>query len=260
MENNYSEVVLPIVRATREMLLPHWGTIKENARKNEKGDSVVTELDLKVEDYLKKSLATNFPSIPFAGEEFGGSRDSDLFWLCDPIDGTGNFIHGLPFSTVMLALIERQRVIFSVVYDFANDIAYHATRGHGAFANNEPIHVSNRPLRDSYLGFETKMEEQQNKDLFMHMRQRVSIVKSISAGWEFAMVASGKLDGRVMVDPYGQDYDFAPGSLLVEEAGGIVVNIGKTTYDYRDRSFLAVNQEIYNDLTKGPDAIFPIDN
>jgi len=74
------------------------------------------------------------------------------------------------------------------------------------------------------------------------------------------MIASGKIDGRVTVGGWGFDYDFAPGSLLVEEAGGIVANVGKTSYDYRGRDFLAVNPHVYKDLTEGESAVFPIQN
>lgn len=63
------------------------------------------------------------------------------------------------------------------------------------------------------------------------------------------MVAAGKVDGRVTFEPYGNDYDFAPGSLLVEEAGGVVRNLGSDTYDYRNTDFIAANPIIYKELT-----------
>ena len=83
--------------------------------------------------------------------------------------------------------------------------------------------------------------------------------KAGSSGFEFAMVASGKLDGRLCFDSYGKDYDFAPGSLLVEEAGGVVANIGSREYDYRNGNFIAANPLVFKQLTEGPDAIFPIE-
>jgi fructose-1,6-bisphosphatase/inositol monophosphatase family enzyme len=80
----------------------------------------------------------------------------------------------------------------------------------------------------------------------------------VSAGYEFVLVATGKLEGRICVDAFGKDYDFAPGSLLVSEAGGIVANIGSTTYDYRNTNLIAGNKALFDDLTQGTDAIFPI--
>ncbi|RJQ37810.1 hypothetical protein C4552_00230 [Candidatus Parcubacteria bacterium] len=72
------------------------------------------------------------------------------------------------------------------------------------------------------------------------------------------LVAEGKLDARIAFDPWGYDYDFASGVLLIAEAGGRVTNIGSTTYDYRNTNFIAANPVIFEELTKGPDAIFPL--
>jgi fructose-1,6-bisphosphatase/inositol monophosphatase family enzyme len=242
------------------MLLPHYGSITEEERKGDGIITAVTRLDRDIEVYLRDALAKEYPAIPFAGEEFGGSRESDLFWLCDPIDATGHFIHGLPFCTVMLALIQEQRVVFSLVYDFLNDVAYHAERGMGAYANDRRMQVSNRPISHSYMILETHPQRAENQRIFdaLYKRSGAGVLQMLSAGWTFAMVASGKLDGRITVDPWGFDYDFAPGSQLVEEAGGIVANIGKTTYDYRDGNFIAANPVLFKDLTEGPDAVFPI--
>src|SRR3989344_6055188 len=255
---NYASTVLPIIRGTREMLLPHYGRVAEVSRKGKGAVNAVTHLDLQIETYLRESLARAYPHISFAGEEYGGSRDEDLFWLCDPIDGTGHFIHGLPFCTVMLALIERQKVVFSVVYDFVNDIAYRASRGEGAFANDERLHVSNRALSDAYLIFESNIIRSENKELHDKLFHKTGLLMMMIAGWSFAMIAAGKIDGRVTFDGWGFDYDFAPGSLLVEEAGGVVTNIGSGTYNYRNRNFLAVHPQIHKELTEGPEALFPI--
>ncbi len=73
------------------------------------------------------------------------------------------------------------------------------------------------------------------------------------------MVASGKLEGRVTLDPYGKIWDYAPGSLLVSEVGGIVTNIGKETYDYRNLNSIVTNPIIYKELTEGETAIFPVE-
>lgn len=85
------------------------------------------------------------------------------------------------------------------------------------------------------------------------------LIQTMSAGFEYAMVASGKLEGRITLDAYGKIWDYAPGSLLISEAGGIVTNIGKETYDYRNLNAIATNPVIYRELTQGADAIFPIE-
>lgn len=253
-----SDSVLPIIRSTREKLLPHYGNVQEIARKGEDAASAVTALDLEIEKYLAEELGKIDAGIAFAGEEFGGSRDAKRFWLCDPIDGTGHFIRGLPFCTVMVALIEEGQVNFGAIYDFVNEVMYHAERGAGAFANDTPIRVSKRPMQDAYLCYETHLLKKENLERFVKLREHASSFKAMCSGYEHALIASGKLEGRVNFDPWGQDYDYAPGTLLIEEAGGIVANLGKTTYEYQNLDYIAANPQVYTTLTEGPNALFPI--
>jgi len=257
--SDLSKGVEVIVRQTREKLLPFWGNIEASHNKGRGASDVVTKLDLEIEQFLAEKLKGLDPTIEFAGEEFGGSRNSERFWLCDPIDGTAHFIRGLPFCTVMLALIENQQVTLSFIYDFVNDDLYHAERGRGAYKNDIPIHVSDRPFANAYVGCETHLDKQENLEKYFGLGKHASLFKSLCSGYEFAMVASGKLDGRIQFDGFGKDWDFAPGSLLVEEAGGIVANIGTNSYNYSNLDFIATNKTIFDALTTGPDAVFPIE-
>ena len=89
------------------------------------------------------------------------------------------------------------------------------------------------------------------------MRETVMVLNTINAGYEFAMIATGRIEGRVCVDPYGKDYDFAPGTLLVSEAGGMVTNIGSRTFSIQNLNFIASNRLVHQALTQGADSIFP---
>lgn len=253
-----NEHVLTVMRDMRHMLASHWGKAKAVNQKTESSWSVVTQIDIDVEKEVRGRLASFFPDITFVGEEEGGDRTAEKFWLMDPIDGTAAYVRGLPFCTSMLALIDKGVVQFSAVYDFMNDRMYWAERGRGAFCNTEELHVSSRGLKEAFVSFETRVEIGQNAEMHERMRQSTSLVKSFSAGWEFAMVASGKIDARICKDPHGMDYDFAPGSLLVSEAGGIVANIGSEKFDYRNLNFIAANPIVYRELTEGKDAFFPL--
>lgn len=251
--------VLDLIRSTRDILLPHWGSITPQKKHGEADEaSVVTELDLAVENYLKEKLALLDPGARFAGEEFGGSREADRFWLCDPIDGTAHFVRGLPFCSVMLALIENGRVNFSAIYDFVGDVMHYARRGAGAYRNTERMQVSDRPFDRSFLALETRIDEPANYETMRALRKRAILFSSITSGFEFSLVATGKLDGRVCVNAYGKDWDFAPGSLLVEEAGGVVTNIGMRSYDFKNLNLIAANPAVHRALTEGPEALFPV--
>ena len=146
----------------------------------------------------------------------------------------------------------------SVIHDFVRDDTYWAIRGGGAYCNDKKISVSQRSLKQSLISFETKLEIPENYAKYLEVRKEAGIIATINCGFEFAMIASGKLDGRIGLDPYGMDWDFAPGSLLVSEAGGVATNIGKNTYDYENHDYVISNAIIHKELTEGDNAIFPI--
>jgi len=255
------EEVIRMVRGTRAMLLPQWGRIEATRYKDDSPSNVVTELDEKIERYYAAELKKIDPEADFVGEEFGGNRQAKRFWIADPIDGTAHYIRGLPFCTTMLALIEDGQVNFSIIYDFINDVVYHARRGMGAYMNDERIHVSERTVSDSYAAYESQFEnpkKPENMEKFLKFNKKTKFFRAITAGYEYVLVATGKLEGRICFNPYGEDYDYAPGSLLVSEAGGIVANIGSTKYDFNNLDFIAANKPLYKEWTEGEDAIFPI--
>lgn len=254
----YHTRIAPLLRHVREIVLPYYGQVPTWRHKTASAADVVTDLDLRVETFLAEALRQAYPSIAFVGEETGGDRTAERFWLVDPIDGTGHFLRGLPFCTTMLALIEHHEVVFAAIYAFVSDQLYLAEKGRGATLNGVPIRVSTRPLQQAYLAWEMRLETAANQRLFQALAQRCSVVHTISAGFEYAMIAAGKFDGRVCVEPYGHDYDFAPGALLVAEAGGRVANVGVQTYNYRNLDFLAANPCVFDALTRGPEALFPL--
>lgn len=245
---SYKDTVIPIVKEVRGLVLPSWGNAEIVDKKSLNPGDVVTELDRKVETFLKEKLAEVYPDIGFVGEENGGDRDAKKFWLVDPIDGTGHYVRGLPFCTTMLALIEDSEVVFSVIYHFITDVVFWAEKGKGAYRDDERIYVSHRKLKNSYICFETHLAKEKNRIQMGIFEERTGYMQSNNSGWEFTMIASGKLDGRVCFDPWGKDYDFAPGTLLVAEAGGKVVNLHSDTYDFRNLNFIASNPELCKEI------------
>ena len=255
---SYFKKIYPLFKEIRKHLLPHWGRAAIIKQKDGSAVNVVTALDIQIETVAERWLAKRYPGVPFVGEEHGGNRRADRFWLMDPIDGTQHFVRGLPFCTSMLALIENGQVVFSAIYDFIHNDIYWAEQGQGAFCGTKRLKVSHRSLKEAYIGWEIKLNNKANQIIFDKLRRQAVLIKTISAGWEFAMIACGKLDARVCFDPHGKDYDYAPGALLVSEAGGVVANVGRKSYDYRNTDFIAANPVIYKELTGGKKAIFPV--
>lgn len=257
-KESYSKKTLPVIRRVREMLLPHYGNIPFTEKNPNGKENVLTELDLSVENFLREEFKNIYPDISFVGEEYGGDRAAKKFWLVDPIDGTAHFMRGLPFCSTLVALIENGEVIFSAVYDFVNDTMYHAEKDGGAYKEGESISVSTRPFRVSRIEVSIELNEPARLQKFIELKNGCHIFHVGASGIELAMVASGKLDGSIHLGPGSKDYDVTAGLLLIKEAGGVVKNIGKQTYDYRNIDFIATNPIIFKELTEGRNAIFPI--
>ncbi len=250
--------VIDIVYQAGQNLKKHFGNVEVLGYKTTHFDTatpsdVVTKLDQETENFLESNLKKIDPTIGFTGEESGVIKKSDRFWLADPIDGTGFFLRGIWGCTMMLILIEDGQQKFSAIYDFIQDKMYTAEDGKGAYLNKKRIKVSKRHLNEAFVYIESHSAK-----IYSALAEKCTNLGNYPAGIHFALAAEGKVEGRICVDPYGKDYDFAPGQLLVKEAGGIVKNIGKDSFDYTDLNFLAVNKEVYEELTQGPDAVFPI--
>lgn len=253
---NYKEI-LNAVRATRKISLPAWGNIEVKEYKSTSSHDAVTEIDTQIESYLCEKFALIDPTINFVGEEYGGDRTSSKYWIVDPIDGTGLFVRGLVGCSTMGALVENGIVVFSFIYDFVHDVMYHAIRTQGAFKDGEPIHVSDRTLMRSYMGYESDLRKEGKKEKLDQCLGQFNRIQYMSAGYEYALVAEGKIDGRVVYGAFGNDYDFAPGTLLVKEAGGVVTNIGHTDYALSMADHIAANPIVHAELTQREDSLFP---
>ncbi len=246
----YAKKVLPIIKSAGKELLKYYGKINISSQKGKLAHSIVTKLDLKTEKYLATNLRKAYPTIDFFGEEFGGNKNAKKFWLVDPIDGTAHFARGIPFCTTMIALIDSGKVVFSAINNFATGELFHAELGQGAKLNNKPTHVSDRQLVDGYLTYEINFDKKKNLDLFLDLKKKTMLFKTVSCGYEMGLIAQGKIEGRIAMDPYGGDWDYAAGSLLITEAGGRVVNIGKKTYDYTNHNFIMGNSKICQEIKK----------
>jgi len=245
---NFYDSVAPVIEEAGVELAKNFGKVEAIAFKAKSFGSAVTELDQKTERFIAERLHALHPDIEFFGEEFGGNNLAERFWLVDPIDGTGNFIRGIPFSTTMVALIQEGEAVFSIIYNFVTKEIYSATKGEGAKLNGVPIHVSERPLKEANVYFETNRRKQENLERFLKITDKYSLQATHASGFEFYQVAAGRMEARVCFDGFGQDWDFAPGALLVKEAGGIVRNIGSDRYDYRDHNYIAGTKTAYEDL------------
>ena len=178
----------------------------------------VTKTDKLVEKILIEELSKSKKNYSFLSEEIGKieNKDKDNIWIIDPIDGTTNFLHGIPHFAICIALECKKEIISGLIYDPIKDEMFYAEKNKGAYLNNQRLRVSNKNLIDECL-FSSNHEGVKFSDLNMRYTG--------CAALDLAYVASGRLDGffhnKINI------WDVAAGALLVKEAGGIVNDLIK---------------------------------
>jgi len=198
------------------------------ARKGPK--DYVTEVDHAAEEAIIDVLRTAYPDHAFLGEESGSVAAPDgangdtaeFQWIIDPLDGTTNFIHGLPLFAISIALMHRGQITQAVVYDPSRNELFTASRGSGAFLNDRRMRVSGQlRYHDALLGAHLGNSSVNAPSRFSDMLGECTAVRRIgSTVLDLAYVAAGRLDGYCGVGL--KPWDLAAGGLLVLEAGGLI--------------------------------------
>ena len=209
---------------------------------SEKGSNdYVTEVDKAAEDIIIKLLHKTYPDHGFLAEESGAqNEDADYCWIIDPLDGTTNFVRGIPHYAVSIACQYQGRLEHAVVYNPVTREEFTASRGRGAQLNGRRIRVSSRTNLDgALLGTGIPFHSHQSDKLQGYLQtlgelapQTAGIRRAGSAALDLAYVACGRLDGYF---EYGlMPWDMAAGALLVREAGGVVLDFdgGETWFDH----------------------------
>ena len=184
----------------------------------------VTNIDTEVEDYLSTSLLALVPGSKMIGEEQENENLSDdLTWIVDPVDGTTNLIHDYRMSAVSIALCEKKKPVAGLVLQPYTQELYYAEKGRGAFLNDQPIHVSRTPFPQALVGFGTAAYYEELFDGTIalaeaYLKSCADIRRSGSAAIDLANLACGRID--VFAEMRLKPWDYAAGSLLVQEAGG----------------------------------------
>ena len=222
------------------------GSVGKIAHISYKGiDNIVTDIDKKAESIIIKSIVSKFPDHSILSEESQPRIGSSPYkWVIDPLDGTTNFAHSFPFFCVSIALELKGVLQLGVVYDPMRNELFFARKGGGAYLNRKKIRVSKvRRLSDSFLatGFAYgKKTKDENVELFRRfLTATLAIRRAGSAALDLCYVACGRFDGYW--EKYLHPWDSAAGTLIVREAGGVVVRFDGSDYSHYDRDILASN-------------------
>ena len=210
----------------------------------------VTSSDKKAEKFLREELGKARPTYGFLGEEQGETKgkDPDHRWIIDPIDGTFNFMHALPFFALTIALERKGEIVAAVTYNPIADELFHAEKGTGAFINNKRMRVAGRKeLSESMLfcglpNRAAKNHDLQRKELAVMQTKTAGIRSLGSTALDMAYTAMGRFDGGWH---HGlKPWDMAAGILFLREAGGFANGINGEDNPLHAGGYVCGNAEL----------------
>ena len=217
----------------------------ENLQVSKKGPKdFVTKTDKRVEKILIDELEKSKKNFSFITEESGKilNKNKEVFWIIDPIDGTTNFMHGIPHFAISIALQNNGEITIGLIYDPIKNEIFYAEKNSGSYINNNRIRVSSKSNLDDCL-FAT------NNEGIKSIYPKLNLRNTGCAALDLAYVGCGRFDGyfhnRINL------WDVAAGKIIIEEAGGKVNNIEK--FKINNIDIRAGNPNIYEKMLKKVD-------
>ena len=221
------------------------------SRKSEK--DLVTEADVAVEHYLVKQIRQRYPDHAIVGEETGTHAGSEYRWIIDPIDGTGSFVHDLPYYSTSIALEHAGELVLAAVYAPVLGELFMAEKGNGATFNGRPIRVSDcDTLSDAMLGtgfacLRNNLEHN-NLPYFAAIAPKIRGIRRLgTCAIDLSYVACGRFDGFWELGL--KIYDISAGMLILTEAGGTVTDFSGCRTDNLPGELLATNTKLHNTIS-----------
>lgn len=257
--NNKSAILNTMERAARRAargLLRDFGEV-ERLQVSRKGPAdFVSSADRDAEKILVEELSKARPDYGFVLEESKNveARDGEHYWVIDPLDGTTNYLHGLPHFAISLALMHRGDVVAGLILDPVKDELFFAERGRGAYMNDHRLRVSGRrAMTDCVLATGIPFHGKPGHDLFhaelQSLTDQVAGIRRFGvASLDLAYVAAGRFDG--FWERGLKRWDIAAGIVLVREAGGIVSDMRGRAKMLETGDIIAANSEMHLPLVK----------
>lgn len=256
----YQKFAEKLAKEAGTILVKYREKAKIEKRKSDLLD-IATDADLASEKFLTTQIHKKFPGHNILAEERGDElRRSDFCWVIDPLDGTKEFVRGIPHYNVSIALEYKGEVVVGIVFRPPTNEFFSTAKGKGAFSNGQQIFVSKESdLKNSFIWTHFPKYKSSDKELKLTWSFLKQIVHECYRLREFAedvttlcWLARGALEGWVLTCSSPQWWDVAPGILMVEEAGGKVTNMKGEKIKNRDLSkgIVASNGKIHEELLK----------
>ena len=235
-------IMIKACEKVSKVIIRDFGEV-ENLQVAKKGPKdFVTKTDKRVEEILIQELSKSKKNYSFITEETGVIKnvDDNNFWIIDPIDGTTNFLHGIPHFAISVALKSNNKIISGIIFDPIKNEMFYAEKNNGSYFNNQRIRVSNKNNLDECL-FGTNIQGVKFSNL--------NVRCSGSAALDLAYVGAGRLDGFFQNNL--NIWDIAAGLLIIDEAGGKINNFEDNKIS--KISLMASSSNIFNKMMENLD-------
>ena len=229
MTNPYINIASEAARKAGALMLKFRHRLEGIPVERKARHDYVSDVDRACEQAIREHILRHHRSHAILGEEGGLIGDSEYQWIIDPLDGTSNYLHGFPHFSVSIALAIQGRVEHGVIYDPLREELFWASRGQGTFLNNQRVRVSGRKdlsgaLVATAFPFRTRRLMPTYQAMFESVFDKVEDIRRAgTASLDLAYVACGRLDAYFELNL--QPWDIAAGALMVQEAGGVVMDV-----------------------------------
>ncbi len=253
------EAAIDIARLAGDLTMGYFGEVSKLHIESKGPGDLVSEADRNAEHLIRSEISKRFPDDGIIGEEFDRKPDSSGFtWVIDPIDGTANFVRGIPVWCISIACVRGPHTVIGVINDPVHDEMYDCRRNHGTRLNGTIQHVSQGvDLSEGYsgVGFSPKFRNETTSALIGRLLdERIIFSRSGSGALGLAYVASGRFSA--FIEEHMNAWDCLAGLLLVEEAGGIVLDHDAERLIERGGKIVASGPFAYGSLRRIADEVF----
>ena len=255
---NYSATLNVMIKAARKgarSLLKDFGEVEHLQAATKSPGDFVSKADLRAEKIIREELEQARPYYGWVGEESEEviGKDPTRRWIVDPLDGTSNFLHGIPHWAISIALEHKKEVVIGVIYDPIKNECYVAEKGNGAWLNEKRLRVSGREnmlemLFATGIPFANKAGLSSTLQEISHLMPKCSgLRRNGAAALDLAYVAAGRLDGYW--ERGLNSWDIAAGILIVRESGGLVGSLERDMDPILNGSIIAASNKVFNELS-----------
>ena len=249
-------VLVKACRKAAKILIRDFGEVEKLQVSLKGPGDFVTVADKKVEKILIDELQKARPNYSILSEEIGLIKNDEEFkWIIDPIDGTANFLHGIPHFGISIGLEQNKEIVCGIIFDPIKDEIFTAEKGNGAYLNNQRMRVSARSKLNNCIIFTGgPRHNAKNRELALEEYKKFSskvlipIRKMGSASLDMAYVAAGRCDGFWQRNL--NYWDIAAGIILVKESGGFVTDFNGNNEYIENKTILAANSRINEQMVE----------